>query len=274
MKRVLFGLGLAGFASLSLGQAIITDGTSSFGWTSQTALSAAANRTGTDGGNTNTFISSGSADQAFQQWWWYRVNGVNTREFALSTQANAPVVSGNNMVLTYREPEGFTSRLEYTINNIGGRARVTGTNFVKNEGNTTLDFDFFNYIDYDMNGTAAGDLASLQFPNPVLRMNITDPAGTLAAEWRVLDADAFQIGAFAGVRNLLTNSTLDDLNNTGDPFGPGDFSAAVQWRFTLAPGEQIALQTTQFLTTPVPEPATMAALGLGILAIARRRRKS
>lgn len=273
MKRVFVGLGLAGFASLSFGQAIITDGTSSFGWTSQTALSAAANRTGSGGGADNTFISSGSPDQAFQQWWWYRVNGVNTREFALSTQANAPVVNGNNMTLTYREPEGFTSRLEYTINNIGGRARVTGTNFVTNEGNNNLDLEFFNYIDYDMNGNASGDIASLQFPNPVLRMNITDPAGIPAAEWRVLDADAFQIGAWPGLLNSLSNASIDNLNNTGDPFGPGDFSAAVQWKFTLAPGEQIALQTTQFLN-PVPEPATMAALGLGILAIARRRRKS
>jgi len=172
MKRVFVGLGLAGFASLSFGQAVISDGTSTFGWTSQTALSATGNRTGTGGGTDHTFTAFGSADQSFQQWWWYRVNGVNTREFALSNQANAPVVSGNNMTLSYREPEGFTSTLQYTINNIGNTARVTGTNFVKNEGNNDLDLEFFNYIDFDINETASGDTANLLFPNPVLRMAI------------------------------------------------------------------------------------------------------
>lgn len=273
MKRVLVGFGLVGFASLSFGQAIITDGTSSFGWTTAAPLNAAANRTGTGGGSAHTFTAFGSADQSFQQWWWYRVNGVNAREFALSNQANAPVVNGNNMTLSYREPEGFTSSLIYTINNIGNTARVTGTNIVTNEGNADLDLEFFNYIDYDLNGSGANDTANLLFPNPVFRLAVSDAVGPINAEWRVLDADAYQVGAFSGVRTLLTDADIDNLNNTGAPFGPADFSAAVQWKFTLAPGQQIALQTTQFMT-PVPEPATMAALGLGILAIVRRRRRS
>lgn len=271
MKKCFLTLGLAAVCAAGYAQAVITDGTSSFGWSSAASLSGAAVRTGTGGGASNVFTTNGSPDQAFQEWWWYRANGVNTREFALSTQAAAPVVTGNHMTLSYREPEGFSSTLMYTINNVGGVTLVTGTNFIKNEGNSALDLDFFNYIDYDMAATAGGDTAALLSGNPALRMRITDPATIISAEYRALDATNYQIGAFSGIRTLMTNATIDNFNNTGNGF-TGDFTAGVQWKFTLNPGEQIALQTSRVLN-PVPEPATMAALGLGVAALLRRRRK-
>jgi PEP-CTERM motif len=271
MKRTILTLGLAAVCAAGYSQAVITDGTSSFGWSSATALSGAANRTGTGGGTSNVFRTNGGADQAFQEWWWYRVNGVNNREFALSTQNAAPVVSGNNMTLSYREPEGFSSTLNYTINNISGYTLVTGTNFIKNEGNTTLDFDFFNYIDWDINATAGTDTATLLSGNPALRMRISDPATILTGEYRALDATNYQIGAFATVRGLMTDADVDNFNNTVPNF-TGDFTGGVQWKFTLDPGQMIALQTSRVLN-PVPEPATMAVLGLGVAALLRRRRK-
>lgn len=271
MKRSILTLGLAAVCAAGYSQAVITDGTSSFGWTSNANLSGAAVRTGTGGGTNNVFSTNGGADQAFQEWWWYRANGVNAREFALSTQSAAPVVSGNNMTLSYREPEGFSSTLTYTINNVGGLTLVTGTNFIKNEGNTALDLDFFNYIDYDLNATPAADNATLLSNNPALRMRINDPASVLSAEYRALDATNYQIGGFSGVRTLLTNAGVDNFNNTVPNFS-GDFTAGVQWKFTLDPGQMIALQTSRVLN-PVPEPTTMAALGLGVAALIRRRRK-
>ncbi len=269
MRKSIFSVCFLAVCAAGYSQAVITDGTSSFGWTSSTGLSGAANHTGTGGGTNAVFTANGSADQAFQEWWWYRANGVSTREFALSTQSAGPVVSGNNMVLSYQEAEGFSSVITYTINNIAGKARVTGTNLIKNTGTNALDLDFFNYIDWDMAGTAASDNATLLNSNPALRMSVSE--GLMLGEYRTLDADNYQIGAFSGVRTLLTNTTVDNFNNTTPSFN-GDFTGGVQWHFTLNPGEAIALQTTRTLST-VPEPASMAVLGLGIAAILRRRRK-
>ena len=58
-----------------------------------------------------------------------------------------PVVSGNQVTLSYRGAEGFTLRMEYTIHPIGGTARVTGTKIITSESNAVLDLDFLNDID-------------------------------------------------------------------------------------------------------------------------------
>lgn len=61
----------------------------------------------------------------------------------------------------------------------------------------------------------------------------------------------------------------DKINNQAIPFGAYDFSTTFGVRGTGASA------TTQVsFTQPVPEPATMAALGLGALALLRRRRAS
>ena len=273
MKRNICVVAGALLASLSFGQTIITSGSSSFGWTSATDanISGSTVRTGTSGGTSVVYSASGSPDQLYQNWWWYRVNGVNSREYALSG-LTSKVVSGNRMTLNYREPEGFDVELRYTITNRPEGALVTGTAFVTSVSSSPLDFDFFNYMDFDIGG-ASNDQAVRISDNPAFRMKIFDTGSNVSAEYRAIDGIAYQVGNFASVRSLLTNTNVDNLNNTGLPYGPGDFTAANQWKFTLYEGEQIAIQTS-YLLNPVPEPATMAVLGLGTLALLRRRKKN
>lgn len=278
MKRVLLiAFGVAA-ASASFSQALITSGTSSYGWTSTTDanISGATIRTGTGGGGSVVYTASGSADQMFQNWWWYRVNGVNSREFALST-LSSKTVSGNSMTLNYLEPEGFTARVEYTITEQSYGTLVTKTAFIRNvlTSGASLDMAFYDYFDFDLLPTSSTNSATLISDNPAIRMRITPATGPIFAEYRAIDGQAYQVGAFSGLRTLLTNATIDNLNNTGLPFGPGDFSGANEWNFVLRPGEQIAVQTS-LLLNPVPEPGTFLAIGagMGLLAMARRRRKA
>lgn len=276
MKRVLFlALGTA-MASLSFSQALITSGTAQFGWTSttDTNISGAAIRTGTGGGASVIYTPAGGTDQMFQQWWWFRVNGVDSREFALSALTSKTVV-GNHMQLNYAESEGFTANVDYTITNQAAGTLVTGTVFITNTTTTgaALDMSFFDYFDFDLSASSSTNTASLLSDNPAIRMKILGT--TTAAEFRAIDGVAYQAGAFSSIRTLLTDASTNNLNNTGLPFGPGDFSAANQWNFVLNPGDQIAVQTS-FLVGPVPEPGTFLAIGagLGLLAVTRRRRKN
>lgn len=273
MRKITLIAIVASVASLSFGQAVINSGTSQFGWTSATDanISGATVRTGTGGGTSVVYSANGSADQLFQNWWWYRVNGVNAREFALSNMTSK-VVSGNSMTLNYAEPEGFSTELRYTITNSAAGALVTGTAFITNTGSSALDMSFFNYMDFDMDGFG-NDTATLVSDNPSMLMLIGDSTDLINVEYRALDGVAYQVGDFPSVRNLLTDANVNDLNNSGLPYGPGDFSAANQWSFVLNEGEQIAVQTSMVLN-PVPEPASMAALGLGVVALLRRRKKS
>ena len=117
MLKTLVSLGALSLAVCAFSAPItISQGGASFGWTDDATLRGAAVRTGTGGGGGNFFRSGGQAtDHSFQQWWWYRANGVNAREFALSSESLAPIVGSNFVELNYREAEGFTARLEYTV---------------------------------------------------------------------------------------------------------------------------------------------------------------
>jgi len=274
LKRVatLGALAISAFAVSA--PALISQGGASFGWTDDANLRGATVRTGTSGGNLNLLQAGGAGpDNSFQHWWWYRVNGVNTREFALSSESVAPLIGSNWMELNYREAEGFTARLEYTVTEpAANMALVTATARVRNEGNNPLDLSFFQYVDFDVAGTAGLDSASLSSPNPAFMATLTDSASPTQVRWRGIDASDYQVGGFSSVRALLADGNVNDLNSTGLPFGPGDFTGALQWNFFLNPGEQILLQTS-FELNAIPEPATMLGLGAAAALIAARRRR-
>ena len=84
-------------------------------------------------------------------------------------------------------------------------------------------------------------------------------------------ADHFEIAPFPNLQAALDNMLgvgAADLADTGSPFGPADFTGALQFDFLLAPGGSQGLGMTL-----IPEPTTAILLALGLLGLALAGRK-
>ena len=186
-------------------------------------------------------------DHMFQNWWWYRT-GTDTREFALSNLTAFEQPQANTVSLTYEE-SGLRYEINYTLTDAGdNQAVVVAQLTIANTTSTPITLNLFNYSDFDMDGSLGGDQAELVRPD-YMRVYETNTAHIVAAETPF----AWQIGAFPSVRNLLTDTDIDNLNNSGSPFGPGDFTGAFQWQFTLRDGE--SRSTAIALTINVEPPS-------------------
>ena len=222
----------------------LTDGDATF-----TLRGIRGERTTTSGGlgDYKSLSGTGAPDHMFQNWWWYRTDS-DTREFALSNLTAFDQPQANTVSLTYAEG-GLTYEITYTLSDSGdNQAVVVAQLTIANTTSTPITLNLFNYSDFDMDGSIGGDRAELVRPD-YMRVYETNTAHIVAAETPF----AWQISAFSGVRDLLTDTDINDLNNSGSPFGPGDFTGAFQWRFTLQGGE--SRSTALALTLNVEPPS-------------------
>jgi hypothetical protein len=206
----------------------------------------------------------GGLDHMFQNWFWYRTD-LDTREHAFNNSSGT--VAGANTATTNFTFSTFSSSVEYTVTDLGidsGMLRIRNT--VTNTGSTTQDINIFNYLDMDVAQTAANDSAN----GGLAAITITD--GLWQSVFTGVGADEYQVTTFATLRTQLSNVTVEDFNNTGLPFGPGDFTGGYQWRLDLAPQALFVVESVVTVTM-VPEPGTFIAVGAGAVLLLLRRRR-
>lgn len=229
----------------------------------------------TSTGPTVDFRPEGGAttDHMFGGWWYYRVSGdTRERPFGIYTNsaggalAGSSTYAGNTATYNWTETDSaavvrfnavYTSVL--TDGLTPGSATLTNTFSITNPGSVPLVITLFNYADFDVNASAGGDSAT----GNINSMTITE--GSTSIVFSASNASAFQVAAFAAVRDLLLNANVDNLNNTGLPFGPGDFTGAYQWNLTVQPGGTLNVESAWAITVAVPEPATLACVGAGVV---------
>lgn len=206
---------------------------------------------------------AGNPNHMYQNWWWFRVQG-DSNETAFNNASNWSY-SGNTARLEF-STASFDAVIQYTVTSIrNGLGVLTTTATVFNTSADPLTLNLFNYADLDMNGTAGNDSADL---NGVNIIRVTDGGNT---GWRANyeGTDAYQVASFAGIRGILNDPNADDLNNTGLPYGPGDWTGAFQWSFSIG---SLSAATASATITIIPTPGALALAGIGGLLAARRRR--
>ena len=217
----------------------ITDGAASFAY----------NGIGTGGAANADLTGVGAGDQLFSLWWYYRVDGD-----ALETPFPAPDTqdyTGNTATLSWADVDGrgFSGELVNVVADLSGPSgTLTSAWTLTNNAASPLTIDIFWYADADVAGTASGDDAVLgNFPD-LIEVTDTDTLQLLGG-----GNSAFQVGPWPDIRDLLSDAVLDNLDDSGLPFGPGDFSGAMQWTsITIDPGASASLGGNIGVNTPAP----------------------
>lgn len=238
-----------------------------------TAPTSATFTGGTSHGACNLTADTTAQDQVYANSWHWRLNGIDTREFAFSSAAGfgfAENSAGNTATRSWTGLDGgrFNATLSFTLVDgaVAGQATLTQTMTITNTSANALDLALFNYGDFDVNNSSGTDVAT-SLASDI--MQITDVS---TVQWQGAGASAYQVTAYSTLSGLLTDAAINNLNNTGLPFPSGDFTGAWQWNQSIAVGGSYSVTSTIAVNTAVPAPGALALLGLAGVAGGRRRR--
>ncbi len=289
MKKITSMIALAGVAALAtsaFGQTgsggTISDGNAFF-TLGNFATTAGGLATSILNGNTADVRLAGAAgpDQAFGSSWWYRVNGVDTRERLLtSATAPLPAWSGNNGSRNFSlaSGSGLTASTSYVISDpdgAGGSATFTllMTMTINNPGSTAVSMSIFNYFDPFIGAEDAGDTVSLFAPNV---MRFSDQPADPVLFYAGFGASALQASAWTSSTatdlGRLADASITNLTNVVGPAGGGDKAAAYQWNIEIPAGGSFSVTAALSTDSTIPAPGAVALAGIAGLAGIRRRR--
>jgi hypothetical protein len=217
-------------------------------------------------------------NQLTQQWFWYRLGALNG-ELSINT-ISAPLVTqstANTLTTSYANAQ-LSLRLDYTLRGgtLGsGNSDINETVTINNVSGGALTLHFFQYSDFDLNGTTGGDTVQLG-KNGLGLFNLADQskgATTLSETVTTPGATHGEAAFFNQTLAKLTDLNPTTLNDNAGPVGPGDVTWALEWDVTVAAGDSFIIGKDKSITG-VPEPTALALLSAGLLAFAWRRRNS
>ena len=217
-------------------------------------------------------------NQLSQQWFWFRTGSTGPEasietlplvgEIASDTNANP---GNDKLVLRYGSASTFFIDITYTLNGTASSGSDMGEQIaITNNSGSPLDFHFFQYTDFDLNGTTAGDTVTLDNPNTVRQFK----GSTVIAETVATPAaDRYELAFFNSTLTKLNNGSTDTLSNGATTVGPGDVTWAFEWDPTIAAGQTFLINKDKNLS--IPEPGTLMLISIGLvggLVFLRRRR--
>jgi hypothetical protein len=258
------------------------------------SMAAPAPITMNDGGSSATINPNSSAgmnnwsvngqNQLNQQWFWYQTDGGIAKPINTISTANIVTYNGspgniNEVVATYQNAQ-LTLTIDYYLTGGGvgsGNADLAENISVVNNTGSALNFNFYQYSDFNLLGSGANDIVQI-YGNPG-NFNYAEQTSGGTAIGEVVVAPNANRGEAAMVGQTLNelNTTPNLQLNNNTLAGPGDVTWALQWGTTIGAGQEYDISKDKNLSIQiVPEPSTLAfiALGLGAWGLARRRQSS
>ena len=224
-------------------------------------------------------------DQIFQQAFWYRVgNGgpeqsLHSLPILVEGTTDTNFDNDDDTLFVRYAGAGFNVEVRYTLD--GGSTGSGASDMAEqitfsSTSVSDLDIHFFQYTDFDLNGTGANDSAAFTNANTVWQFEpgfeFTETVITPVPTHRELSTHPLTLTSL----NDLLPTTLSDTPADGIVIGPADVTWAYQWDFTLLPegqqGGSYQISKDKNLQA-VPEPSSTALLGIVGLALMLRRRK-
>ncbi len=190
-----------------------------------------------DATQTSNLTGVGTGDYIFEDGWWFRVSG-DTQEFFFPAPSTT-TCAGAAGTITWTNVNGrglfsATNTLNLT-SAVANTGQLTLTMAVTNLTASPLVISLFHGADFDVNGTAGTDNATLLTANSHIR--ITDSTAGFA-EYKALNppSNAFLVRPFAAttdVFGLLADTGLTNFDNSGLPATNFDYTGAFQWNLNI-----------------------------------------
>lgn len=215
-------------------------------------------------------------DQVFSNTYAWRVGDSSIADAIQNLTQVSAVQTGNRFLDVGYVNNTLGFRIDITYVLTGGATSFDMAEIVRvtNIGNNVvLPFRLFQYNDFDLNSTPNNDTATRINSS---QMQQVDGALSL----NVVSEGATPVPAFSQVGPLFFNTltTTSGLNldtvaggGIGQNFS-GNAAYGFQWNQNLGMGQSFTISTDK--VAAVPEPGTMVALGLGAIALLRRRKKA
>lgn len=218
-------------------------------------------------GLVDTWRMGGGPDNISEQSYWFRADGDNfERRLGDLGQSSFSQLLPNYAEFTYGS-NVFDVTVRYLLTGSANSSDLAEVITITNKSNTRRSFTLFEYDDFDLAGNPNGDVAT-KLNSSTIRQFKGLTSVTVGA---TPIPNLMEVAGFPTILDELSDLNVDNLNPTLNSFGPGDATFAMQWNFGLEAGESVQMSKNKILV--VPEPATMAALGIGVAALLRRRRK-
>lgn len=215
-------------------------------------------------------LPGSTADQAFQNWWFFRLP-TDGREFNFASASNR-VVTADTLSLDFNGVinGSLNARMFQRVIGLGGnQAQLVQSMTITNNGAAASTLALVHYFDLDANGTFSGDTYSIM---PGVDPTFSVSEGPTSIMWKGYGANRYQATAFSNLRTFLTNAGINDLDNTVAG-SPGDFTGGFQWDLTIPAGGSITVYSGVGVNAPaIPEPTALGLLAVGGMATLRRRR--